>query len=60
MCCVVQARENVLAFQEWVVFKDFFEGSSGREQFKYVGDANALTADTRPAAALVRFDCNPI
>ena len=48
---VVKGGEDILAFQKWVIPKNFVERGSGTEEFQNIADTNAKAANTRAATA---------
>jgi hypothetical protein len=57
---VVEGGEDVFAFEKRVVCEDFFEGSASAQEFEYIRNTNAVSANARTAAALAGIDCDPI
>jgi hypothetical protein len=53
---VFDSSEDVVAFQERIIFEDFLKGGSGAEKFENVGDADPLATDARAPAALALLD----
>ena len=48
---VVKGGEDILAFKEWIILKNFVERGSGAEEFQNIGDTNAQTTNTGAAPA---------
>ena len=48
---IVKGGEDILAFQKWVILKNFVERGTGAQQFQNISDTNAQAANTGAAAA---------
>ncbi len=57
---VQQARRDVFGLEIRKLFEDLLAGFAGHEQFQDIDHANPHAANTRPAAALVRADRDPL
>lgn len=57
---VVEGGEDVFTLEKRVVREDFFEGSPGAEEFEYIRNANAMSANAGTTAALAGFDGDAI
>src|SRR5271165_2400919 len=57
---VLQARPDVFRLQIRIILKNFLLGQACSQQIEYVLDANAHTADTRPAPTLLRIESNSV
>jgi len=57
---IVKGGEDILAFQKWVILKNFVERGSGAEEFQNIGDTNAKAANAGAAAAFAGVDSDSL
>src|SRR5271165_2244592 len=57
---VLQARPDVFRLQIRIILKNFLLGQACSQQIEYVLDANAHTADTRPAPTLLGIESDSV